>query len=95
MEKSRDEEYHPDRINYERCPKGTGLMFWGVFRKGRMGPGMFFDLKKGETIDSIVYRDQILLGPLQQFWEESFGEVILPIVMEDNVPVHKKVCIPA
>ena len=90
-----DERLHPDCINYGRRPKGTGLMFWGVFRKGRMGPGVFFDLKKGETVDSTVYRDQILLGPLQQFWEESFGEVTLPIVMEDNAPVHKKVCIPA
>ena len=34
-----------------------------------------------------------MLGPLQQFWEESFEDVTLPIVMEDNAPVHKKVCI--
>jgi len=80
---------------YGRRPKGVGLMFWGVFRKGRMGPGLFFDLEKGETVDSMVYRDQILLGPLQQFWEESFEDGTLPIVMEDNAPVHKKVCIPA
>ena len=60
-----------------------------------MGPGVFFDLKKGETVNSIIYRDQILLGSLQQFWEESFGDIKLPIVMEDNAPVHKKVCIPA
>ena len=60
-----------------------------------MGPGLFFDLEKGESINSIVYRDQILLGPLQQFWEESFGDVTVPIVMENNAPIHKKVCIPA
>ena len=60
-----------------------------------MGPGVFFDLKKGETVNSTIYRDQILLGSLQQFWEESFGDIKLPIVMEDNAPVHKKVCIPA
>jgi len=70
-------------------------MFWGVFRNGKMGPGLFFNLEKGETVDSTVYRDQILLGPLQQFWEESFEDVTLPIVMEDNAPVHKKICIPA
>src|SRR5579871_1101857 len=90
-----EEEYHPDCINYGRSPKGVGLMFWGVFRNGKMGPGLFFDLKKGETVDSTVYQDQILLGPLQQFWEKSFEDVTLPIVMEDNAPVHKKVCIPA
>jgi len=72
-----------------------GLMFWGVFRKGRMGSGVFFDLEKGEKVDSTIYRDQILLGPLQQFWEESFENIKQPIVMEDNAPVHKKVCIPA
>jgi transposase len=90
-----EEEYHPDCINYGRRPTGVGLMFWGVFRKGKMGPGLFFDLDKGETVNSTVYRDQILLGPLQQFWEESFEDIALPIVMEDNAPVHKKVCIPA
>jgi hypothetical protein len=72
-----------------------GLMFWGVFRKGKMGPGVFFDLAKGEMVDSVIYRDQILLGPLQQFWEESFEGISCPIVMEDNAPVHKKVCIAA
>ena len=70
-------------------------MFWGIFRKERMGPGIFFDLEKREKVDSIIYRDQILLGPFQQFWEESFGDIELPIVMEDNAPVHKKICIPA
>ena len=59
-----EEEYHPDCINYGRRPTGVGLMFWGVFRKGKMGLGLFFDLDKGETVNSTVYRDQILLGPL-------------------------------
>ena len=90
-----EEEFHPDCIDYARHPKGTGLMFWAVFKKGKMGPGLFFDLEKGESVNSTVYRDQILLGPLQQFWEESFGDVTVPIVMEDNAPVHKKICIPA
>ena len=69
-------------------------MFWGAFRKGRMRPGVFFELEKGQHVDSITYRNQILLGPLKDFWEESFGDVDEPIVMEDNAPVHKKVCIP-
>ena len=90
-----DEEFHPDCINYERRPKGTGLIFWGVFRKGKMGLGVFFDLKDGEKVNSTIYRDQILLGPLQQFWEEAFEDIKSPLVMEDNAPVHKKVCIPA
>ena len=89
------EEFHPDCINYERRPKGMGLMFWGVFRKGKMGPGGFFHLEDRETIDSIIYRGQILLGPFKQFWEEAFEDFSEPIVMEDNAPVHKKVCIPA
>src|SRR5436190_13047073 len=42
-----------------------------------------------------AYMKHFLEGPLQQFWEESFGDVTVPIVMEDNAPVHKKVCIPA
>ena len=45
-------------------------------------------------MNSTIYRDQILTGPLQEFWEESFGNVEEPIVMEDNAPPHKKVCIP-
>jgi len=42
----------------------------------------------------MVYRDQILLGPLKDFWKESFGDWEEPIVVEDNTPVYKKVCIP-
>jgi transposase len=60
-----------------------------------MGPGLFFDLEKEQSVNSIIYRDQVLFESLQQFWEESFEDIKLPIVMEDNVPVHKKVCIPA
>jgi len=70
-------------------------MFWDMFRKGRMGSGVFFDLEKREKMDSIIYRDQILLGSLQQFWEESFEDIKLPIIMKDNMLVHKKICIPA
>jgi transposase len=44
-------------------------------------------------VNSTIHRDQILKGPLQEFWEEPFGDVEVPIVMEDNAP-HKKVCIP-
>ena len=58
-----------------------------------MGPGTFFDLEDGQKVNSTVYRDQILLGPLKDFWKESFGDVVEPVVMEDNAPVHKKVCI--
>ena len=60
-----------------------------------MRSGLFFDLEKGESITSTIYRDQILLGPLQQFWEESFEDIKISIVMEDNALVHKKVYIPA
>jgi transposase len=51
-------------------------------------------LDAGQKVNSTIYRDQILKGPLQEFWEESFGDVEVPIVMEDNAPPHKKVCIP-
>ena len=82
-----DEELHPDCINYGKRPQGTGLIFWDVFRKGKMGLDDFFDLEKEEKVDSTIYRDQILLGPLQQFWEESFEDIKISIVMEDNVSV--------
>ena len=70
------------------------MMFWGVFRKDKMGFRVFFELKKGEKVNSTIYRDQILLRSLLQFWEESFEDIKLPIVIEDNALVHKKVCIP-
>ena len=69
-------------------------MFWGAFRKGKIGPGGCFNIEDGESIDSDNYTDQILLGPLCQFWEEAFEHFDTPIVMEDNALVHKKVCIP-
>ena len=59
-----------------------------------MGSGMFFDLEKEEKMNSIIYRDQILLGPFQQFWEESFEDIKIPIVIENNASIHKKVYIP-
>ena len=89
-----EEEFHSDCISYDKRPVGTGMMFWGTFRKGHIGPGVFFELGEGQHVDSMVYRDQILLGPLKDFWEESFGDLDEPIVMEDNAPVHTKVCIP-
>ena len=59
-----------------------------------MGSEGFFSLENGETINSAVYRDQILLGPLQQFWKEAFESIDTSVVMEDNAPVYKKVYIP-
>ena len=35
-----------------------------------------------------------MLGPLKEFWEEAYGDVIESVVLEDNAPVHKKMCIP-
>ena len=58
-----------------------------------MGPGLFFNLEEGQSVSSTIHRDQILLGPLQQFWEESFEDIEVPIVMKDNAPVHQKVII--
>ena len=89
-----DEELHPDCIDYRKHATGTGMMFWGAFRWGKMGPSVFFNLDDGKKVNSTIYCDQILTGPLQEFWEESFGDVEVPIVMEDNAPPHKKVCIP-
>jgi len=89
-----DEELHLDCIDYKNCATETGMIFWGVFRWGKMGPGVFFNLDDGKKVNSTIYRDQILTEPLQEFWEESFGDMEVPIVMEDNAPHHKKVYIP-
>ena len=59
-----------------------------------MRSGDFFDLKKEEKMNSIIYRDQILLRSLQQFWKESFEDIKISIVMKNNASVYKKVCIP-
>ena len=59
-----------------------------------MGSEGFFNIESRESINSIIYRDQILLGSLCQFWEEAFEHFETSIVMEDNALVHKKVCIP-
>jgi transposase len=89
-----DEEFHPDCIDYRKRATGTGMMFRGAFRWGRMGPGVFFELEDGKKVNSTIYQDQTLTGPLQEFSEESFEDVEQPVVMEDNAPPHKKVCIP-
>ena len=67
------------------------MIFWGAFRKGKIGSGLFFKLEKGQKITSLVYRDQVLLGPLKTFVDESVSKGVQSIVMEDNAPVHKGV----
>ena len=52
------------------------------------------NIDEGRTVNSTIYRDHTLLGPLKDFWEESFGDVREPIIMEDNAAVHKMVRIP-
>jgi hypothetical protein len=88
--RKKGEEYHKDCVD-ERKRSTGGMMFWGAFRGGKMGPGFFFDRAKGQTINSVVYRDQVLLGPLKTFVDESRSKNFEPIVMEDNAPVHKGV----
>jgi transposase len=88
------EEFHPDCVDYRKRETGTGMMFWGAFRWGKMGPGLFFELEGSQKVNSTIYRDQILNGPLKTFWLTSKKKVRVPIVMEDNAPVHKGVCIP-
>ena len=50
-------------------------------------------MAKGEKVNSTTYRDQILLDPLKEFWEKSFEDINMSIVMEDKAPVYKKSCI--
>jgi hypothetical protein len=51
-----DEEFHPDCIDYNKRAIGTGMMFWGAFRWGRMGPGVFFELDDGQKVNLTIYR---------------------------------------
>ena len=88
--RKKEEEYHKDCVDEKKRSTG-GMMFWGAFRMGKMGPGFFFKLEKGQKITSIVYRDQVLLGPLKTFVDESRLKGFEPIVMKDNAPVHKGV----
>src|SRR2546423_3173396 len=90
VRRKKGEEYHKDCVDERKRATG-GMMFWGAFRGGKMGPGFFFDLPKGQTITSVVYRDQVLLGPLKKFVDESCSKDFEPIVMEDNASVHKGV----
>ena len=36
---------------------------------------MFFDPNDVKTVNSSVYLNQILSGPLKDFWEELFGDI--------------------
>ena len=62
-----DEEFHSDCIDYRKCSTGTGMMFWGAFRWGKMGPRLVFELADEKKVNSTVYRDQIVIEPLQEF----------------------------
>lgn len=89
--RKKGETFHKDCVD-QRKREGAGQMFWGAFRADKMGPGFFFELEQGQKINSTVYRDQVLLGPLKQFHDESMKDILNPIVMEDNAPVHKGAC---
>ena len=84
------EEFHQHCVNPQKQPR-VGMMFWGAFGYGKMGPGLFFQLKARQKINSTVYRDQVLLGPLKTFYEESKSNIPKPVVMEDSAPIHKGV----
>ena len=58
-----------------------------------MGLEVFFELEEEQKVNLIVYWNQILLELLKDFWKEVFGNVQKSIVVEDNTPVYKKVCI--
>jgi len=47
-----DDELHPDCIDYKKRPAGAGMMFWGAFRWGKIGPGLFFELDNGMKVNS-------------------------------------------
>jgi len=64
-----NEKFHFDCINYQKWLLEAELLFWIVFLKGGMEPDVFFNLKKGETVNSTIYDNQILLESLQQFWK--------------------------
>ena len=66
-----EEEFHPDCISYLKHSGSKGMMFWRAFRWRKIGPGIFFNLEERKSINSIVYRDQILLGPLKTFGKSS------------------------
>ena len=44
--RKKGEKYHKDCID-ERKRFTEGMIFWKVFRGGKMGLGFFFDLSKG------------------------------------------------
>ena len=50
-----DEEFHPDLIDYRKLVTGTGMMFWGAFRCGKMGSGVFFELEERKKVNSTIY----------------------------------------
>ena len=57
---------------------------------GKIGLSFFFKLEKGQKINAVVYRDQVLLE-LKTFVDESRSKGFEPIVMKDNAPVHQGV----
>ena len=69
------------------------MMFWDTFHRGTMGLGLFFQLNPGQKINSTIYRDQVLLGQLKIFQEESKNEIAELIVMEDcDVTAQLVIC---
>jgi len=64
--------------------------FQGHLDGGEWDQVYFFDLDDENKINCTVYRDQILLEPLKEFWKDLFYEIQEPVVMEDNALCTKR-----
>jgi hypothetical protein len=56
-------------------------------------PVLFCNYLKSNSRNGVAIQTRRAAGPLQEFWKGLFGDVELPIVMEDNASPHKKVYI--
>ena len=88
-----DEKLYSDCITYRKRHSKVDMMFWDAFRMGKINSRFFFDLEARKHINSTVYRDQVLIESLQDFWWEAFEDITKSVILENNASSHKKIYI--
>jgi len=89
--RSVDEVFHEDCLvpTFKQSP--IRVMVWGCILEGRKGPLVVLDYPggRGGGMTAKRYQDQVLNGPLHDFYQEMSEERGIVVFQEDGAPSHR------
>jgi len=88
---SADEVFHEDCLvpTFKQLP--IRIMIWGCILEGQKGPLVVLDYPGscGGSMTAQRYQDQVLNGPLHDFYQEMSEERGIVVFQEDGAPSHR------